>query len=186
MLVHQSWNMQRFDPRESPCLPETPTSAFVVRSHAEPARDRVSEALESLRQGERSAAAAYRHVATFDSFASLRETLLALAEGHEQRACALVEMLGGGGAPGTDEAPGADPKASPWEALRRPLARSTTAEGRRATLAVLGEGERFRYLHALRAERVVPARLGERLAREVVAGQREALATVERLSRTSG
>jgi hypothetical protein len=179
--------MQRFDPREPTCLPETPTSEFVGRSHAGPVRDRASEALESLRQGERSAAAAYRHVASFDSFAGLRETLLTLAEGHEQRSCALVEMLGVGdvGAPVADEAPDADPKASPWEALRRPLARSTTADGRRATLAVLGEGERFRYLHALRAERVVPARLAERLAREVVAGQREALATVERLSRSS-
>ncbi len=185
LLVHRSWNMQRFDPRESPSLPPTPACQSLSSASAEPAGDDAGAALDSLRQGERSAAAAYRHVASFDSFADLRQALIGLAEGHENRARALCAMVGRDGLPEADEAPSSDPKASPWEALRRPLARSTTAEGRHATLAVLGEGERFRYLHALRAERAVPGQFAEKLAREVVAGQREALATIERLSRTS-
>jgi hypothetical protein len=176
--------MQRFDTRDTASFSETPACAFTQGTRTEPVRDPVTAALDSLREGECSAAAAYRHVASFDSFARMREALLALAEGHEARADALVAMMGRSVSRSLSEAPSSDPKASPWEALRRPLGRSTTAEGRRATLAVLGEGERFRYLHALRAERVVTGELGERLAREVVAGQREALATIERLSRS--
>ena len=176
--------MQRFDPRESPRLPSLPARAVGPTGHStEAASDEALAALASLRQGERSAASAYRHVATFDSFGELRATFITLAEGHEARARALGAMMSDDCAREPEEAITApDLSAAPWEALRRPLARSATLEGRRATLAVLGEGERFRYLHALRAERVVPVELGERLAREVVAGQREALATAERLS----
>jgi hypothetical protein len=178
--------MQRFDPRESPRLPSQARTVGPTGRSDEAASDEALAALASLRQGERSAAAAYRHVATFESFGELRATLLTLAEGHETRARVLGAMMSDDCRCEPEEATeGADTSTPPWEALRRPLGRSTTAEGRRATLAVLGEGERFRYLHALRAERVVPEALGVRLAREVVAGQREALATAERLSKSS-